>query len=105
MVVMGFPFDVLMDGYSSMARFYCEQADAVHPVFEAGVAGLSGQESVRIGPGRLDRQVGGLDEVSVDVLLDGAADTGGPEIGVADDCLGELSRGDDVGDRESATGA
>jgi hypothetical protein len=61
-----------------------------------------GEERIGVLPGLLDQKAGGLDRLVVGVPLSGAADTGRPEIGVADYRVGQLTLGHDVGDRQPA---
>ena len=45
-----------------------------------------------------------LDGLAIRVLLRGATDAGGPQVGIRDDRVGQLALGDDVGDRQTAAG-
>ena len=74
----------------------------VTPYFWVALSARVGDEAVLgvLAPG-LDLEAGGLDRRAVAVALHRAADAGGPERGVAGDALGQLLRGDDVGEREA----
>src|SRR6266511_2019213 len=81
-----------------------QDRDALDAVLGAGVSRPLGDELVRVLLDVLDPEAGRLDRLPVGVLLGGASDARGPEVGVADDRLLELLLADDVGDRQPSAG-
>src|SRR5918995_629591 len=81
--------------------FDCQERDALDAVFLARVAGLVGDELVRILAELLDPQARPRDRVAISLLLGRSPDARGPQVHIADDRLLQLLLGDDVGNRDA----
>src|SRR5919106_3618733 len=91
--------------FDSASLLHRQERDDLDAVLGAGVARLVGDELVPVLADLLDAQTRRLDRLAVGIVLGGAADAGGPEIGIADDALGQLLAADDVGDRHPTPGS
>src|SRR5262245_15661886 len=88
----------VISGGSTLDR---ERGDALDAVLLSRVVGPLGHEAVLlVFADVVELETGLLDRFAVVVALHGAADTGGPERGVAGDALRQLHARDDVGERE-----
>src|SRR5678815_2214815 len=89
---------------SRWSRLDREDRDALHAVLSRGTLGVVGDELVTRVVLKLHQpEPCSFDLGAIRILLVRAADAGCPERGIADDTLGELLLGDNVGDREAAT--
>src|SRR5918994_939627 len=82
--------------------FDCQERDALDAVLLARVAGLVGDELVRVLAELLDPQARPRDRVAISLLLGRSPDARGPQVRIADDRLLQLLLADDVGDRHAS---